>query len=224
MILNLKILFIDNHLIAVHKPAGLLVQGDSSGEPSLLDLTKEWLKNKFNKPGNVYLGLLHRIDRPVSGVVLFARTSKAASRISHQFREREVRKIYRAVAQGKLLPESGKLEHYLKKERSLKATVFPKPAPHAQRAELSYRTLQILDKACILEIELMTGRFHQIRAQLAFSGCPILGDLKYRSTVKLRDNRIALFARSLEFAHPVSGEPMCIVADPPRGWPFIDKK
>jgi len=110
-----QILFIDNHLIAVHKPVGLLVQGDSSGDPSLFEMTKEWLKFKFNKPGEVYLGLLHRLDRPVSGVVLFARTSKAASRLSLQFREHSICKIYKAVVHGKLWPESGKLEHYLRK-------------------------------------------------------------------------------------------------------------
>lgn len=220
MISESQILFIDNHLIAVHKPVGLLVQGDSSGDPSLFEMTKEWLKFKFNKPGEVYLGLLHRLDRPVSGVVLFARTSKAASRLSLQFREHSICKIYKAVVHGKLWPESGKLEHYLRKERSLKATVFPNPAPDAKRAELSYRTLEILNKASIVEIELQTGRFHQIRAQLSFSGCPILGDIKYRSTVTLPDNGIALFAHRLEFAHPVTGETIRIVAKAPQGWPF----
>jgi len=198
----------------------MLVQGDSSGEASLLELTKEWLKLEFNKPGNVFLGLLHRLDRPVSGVVLFARTSKSASRLSLQFRERSVRKIYRAVVQNRLNPENGTLENYLRKERSMKATVFPNPAPGSKRAELSYRTLEVQDSKSLIEIELKTGRFHQIRAQLSFAGCPIWGDRKYRSTISLPEEGIALFAYSLEFLHPISGESIEIFAEAPQNWPF----
>lgn len=216
-----EILYLDNHLVAVRKPAGILIQSDDSGEPSLLERVKEWLKKESGKPGNVYLGMVHRLDRPVSGVTLFARTSKAASRLSEQFRQHTTRKIYRAVVEGSLWPESASLVHYLRKEKTLKATVFPRETPQTQRAELSYTLVESLARASIVEIELVTGRFHQIRAQLSFAGYPILGDVKYGAHQSLPERQIALYAMKLIFAHPVTKEEITLESPPPKGWPFV---
>ncbi|QPJ65370.1 MAG: RNA pseudouridine synthase [Candidatus Nitrohelix vancouverensis] len=221
----LNILYIDNHLLAVEKPAGLLIQGDRSGEPSLLDLSRDWLRREFNKPGEVFLGLLHRLDRQVPGVVLFARTSKAASRLSQQFRDHTIKKFYCAVAEGIVEPEQATLVHYLRKERSLKATVFPNPAPEAKRSELDYRVIESLEgNASVLEIALKTGRFHQIRAQLSFSGHPLLGDSKYRAQWSLPKGGIALYASRLEFSHPIDKKEILVQAPEPKGWPFWDQR
>jgi len=216
-----KILYQDNHLIAVYKPPGLATQADAAGGPSLLDQTKQWIKTKHNKPGNVFLGLVHRLDKPVAGVVLFAKTSKAASRLSKQFRERTTRKIYRAVTSRTPNPASFKLVHYLRKEISLKATVFPRPTPGAKKAVLSYALIEKLSHASILEVTLETGRFHQIRAQLAFMGNPILGDTKYGAPSPLPDRQIALYAQKLIVQHPISGEEITFESPPPPGWPFV---
>lgn len=216
----LKIIFVDSHLIAVHKPAGWLTQSDGPDTPNLLEATRQWIKTKYRKPGNVYLGLVHRLDRPVSGVVLFARTSKAASRISQQFRERTVQKTYRVCVAG--VPENPKarLVHYLRKEKSLKATVFPRPAPDAKKAELDYRVVTAGSQASELEIILRTGRFHQIRAQLAFVGHPVLGDQKYGSAHALPEQRIALYARQIKLQHPTTREEIVLESPAPPGWPF----
>jgi len=216
----LKVLYQDNHLIAVYKPSGIPTQSDRKGGPSLLHETKEWIKAEFHKPGNVFLGLVHRLDQPVSGVVVFAKTSKAASRLSQQFRDRITQKIYRTVVMGTPKPASGNLAHYLRKENSLKATVFPRSAPDAKQAELSYTVIEALPQASILEVTLKTGRFHQIRAQLAFIGHPVLGDVKYGAPAPLPGQQIALYAHKLIFRHPVSGEEMRIESPPPPGWPF----
>lgn len=217
---DLNIIFLDNHLIAVNKPAGLPTQSDRSRAPSLLETTRAWLKKNFDKPGNVYLGLVHRLDRNVSGVVLFARTSRAASRLARQFRERSVKKVYRVLVDGRPKQANGELVHYLRKEKSLKATVFPRPAPDAKRAELSYSLIESNEKTSLLEINLKTGRFHQIRAQLSFSGHPILGDRKYgsQSESPLLEG-IALYASTLVVQHPISGESIAIKSPPPSGWP-----
>jgi len=219
----LKILYQDNHLIAVYKPPGLATQADAAGSPSLLDQTKQWIKTEHNKPGNVFLGLVHRLDKPVAGVVLFAKTSKAASRLSKQFRERTTRKIYRAATRGTPNQADGDLVHYLRKENTLKATVFPRPTAGAKKAVLSYALIEKLSNASILEVTLETGRFHQIRAQLAFMGNPILGDIKYGAPFPLPDRQIALYARKLIVQHPISGEEITIESPPPPGWPFADK-
>ncbi len=218
----LKILFQDNHLIAVYKPPGLATQADTQGGPSLLDQTKQWIKTEQGKPGNVFLGLVHRLDKPVAGVVLFAKTSKAASRLSKQFRERTTHKMYRAVTQGTPVQANGDLVHYLRKENSLKATVFPRPTPDTKKAVLSYTLTEKLLKASILEVTLETGRFHQIRAQLAFMGNPILGDIKYGAASPLPGRQIALYARKLVVRHPISGEEIAIESPPPPGWPFTE--
>jgi len=213
---SLHILHVDNHLIAVHKPAGVLTQSDVRGAPNLLDQTRDWIKREFNKPGNVYLGLVHRLDRPVAGVVVFARTSKAASRLSEQFRNNTVRKVYRACVEGVPEKTTGRLVHYLRKEKSMKATVFPRPTPDAKQAELTYTVLEERGETSILEIELHTGRFHQIRAQLAFIGHPIVGDTKYRAQTSLPENRIALYAHRLIIQHPTTGETLTLESHPPE--------
>jgi len=220
---TLKILYQDNHLIAVYKPPGLATQADIKGGPSLLDQTRQWIKTKQNKPGNVFLGLVHRLDKPVSGVVLFAKTSKAASRLSKQFRERTTQKIYRTIISGTPVQAHDSLVHYLRKERSLKSTVFPRPTPGAKKAMLSYTRIENLSNASILEVTLETGRYHQIRAQLAFMGNPILGDIKYGAVSPLPDRQIALYAQKLVVKHPVSGERIILESPPPPGWPFMTK-
>jgi len=213
-----RIIFIDNHLIAVTKPAGLLTQPDRNTDESLIDQTRQWLKEKYNKPNNIFLGLVHRLDRNVSGVVLFARTSKAASRLSKQFREGTPKKHYRAIVLGKLKEEHTTLVHYLRKEKSLRATVFPRETPTAKRSELSYEVINSLEKKSLLEVSLSTGRFHQIRAQMAFIGHPIIGDVKYGAPEPLPNQEIALYAHKLVFSHPVSNEEITLTAPEPKTW------
>lgn len=219
---RLEPIFCDNHLIAVCKPFGLLTQSDRPGRISLLDQTRTWIKSRFHKPGRVYLGLIHRLDRPVAGLVLFARTSKAASRLSSQFREKRVRKFYRAVVIGIPKNQKGELVHYLKKNpKTKKTTVFPRETSGAQRAELAYHMIKPVSRHSILEIELRTGRFHQIRAQLAFNKTPILGDVKYGAFADLPGRHIALFASQLTFQHPVTQHEMTLKSPEPPGWPFV---
>lgn len=207
---DLIVLYEDNHLIVVNKPAGILVQGDDSGEESLMDVVKSYIKEKYQKPGNVFLGLVHRLDRNVSGVVLFAKTSKGASRISEQFRNHTTKKIYHARVAGVPQNKKGTLKNYLRKnEQNLKAEVFDIPTPGADEAILDYELVSSNSKSSILKISLRTGRFHQIRAQLAHIGHPILGDIKYGSLEKYSDQHIDLCATALTFdlatadmAHP----------------------
>ena len=213
-----RIIFIDNHLIAVTKPAGLLTQPDRNTDESLIDQTRQWIKEKYNKPNNVFLGLVHRLDRNVSGVVLFARTSKAASRLSKQFREGTPKKHYRAIVLGKLKEEHTTLVHYLRKDKSLRATVFPRETPTAKRSELSYKVINSLENKSLLEVSLSTGRFHQIRAQMAFIGHPIIGDVKYGAPEPLPNQEIALYAHKLVFSHPVSNEEITLTAPEPKTW------
>jgi len=213
-----RIIFIDKHLIAVTKPAGLLTQPDRNTDESLIDQTRQWIKEKYNKPNNIFLGLVHRLDRNVSGVVLFARTSKAASRLSKQFREGTPKKHYRAIVLGKLKEEHTTLVHYLRKEKSLRATVFPRETPTAKRSELSYEVINSLENKSLLEVSLSTGRFHQIRAQMAFIGHPIIGDVKYGAPEPLLNQEIALYAHKLVFSHPVSNEEITLTAPEPKTW------
>ena len=206
---DLQVLYEDNHLLAVNKPAGILVQGDASGDMCLMDLAREYIRNKYRKPGNVFLGLLHRLDRPVSGVVLFARTSKAASRISEQLRSRTVQKIYWALVHGKVKPPSGSLMSYLMKGVK-KVSLVGEEGGAAQKALLTYRTLRNMKGKSLLEIRLRTGRKHQIRAQLAGLGYPIEGDVKYGAPHGLQDKSIRLMARSLTVKHPTRKERITI--------------
>ncbi|MGV7222557.1 MAG: RluA family pseudouridine synthase [Nitrospinales bacterium] len=211
----LNVLYIDNHLIVVAKPPGLSTQSESPEHPSLLEITRQWIKQKFNKPGKVYLGLVHRLDRPVAGAIVFARTSKAASRLSKQLREHAIKKTYAAIVEGAPQKSCDTLTHYLRKEKTLKATVFPRPTKDAKIAELTYSVKQLLPKKSILEIELITGRFHQIRAQLSFIGHPIVGDVKYGASTPLPENQIALYSANLTFRHPISNEEITIECPPP---------
>jgi 23S rRNA pseudouridine1911/1915/1917 synthase len=211
---DLQVLYEDNHLLAVNKPAGILVQGDASGDTSLMDLTREYIRNKYRKPGNVFVGLLHRLDRPVSGVVLFARTSKAASRISEQLRSRTVQKMYWALVHGRVKPPSGSLISYLLKGVT-KVSLVGEEEASAQKALLSYRTLRNMKGKSLLEIQLHTGRKHQIRAQLAGLGYPIEGDVKYGAPYGLQDKSIRLMARSLTVKHPTRDKTITIEAPPP---------
>ena len=213
-----SVLYLDNHLIAVCKPAGILTQADDSGDESLMDKVKVWIKTEFNKPGNVFLGLIHRLDRNVSGVVLFARTSKGASRLSEQFRNKTTEKFYRAIVEGKPQSEQASLSHHLRKEKTLKSTVFQRPGKDTKHAELEYKMLKNYEGTSLLEIKLHTGRFHQIRAQLAFIGHPVLGDNKYGAVTPLPERQIALYAHRLIFKHPISKEKICVESPPPPFW------
>lgn len=211
---RLQVLYEDNHLIAVLKPAGILVQGDRSGDPSLMDMTKEYIRRKYGKPGRVFLGLVHRLDRPVAGVVLFARTSKGAARLSEQWRSRSVEKIYWALVHGVMDPREGTLTSYL--VRGLKGTTSAQMTdPGAREAVLTYRTRHVAGAFSLLEVILHTGRKHQIRAQLASKGCPIVGDVRYGAPPLRGDKGIRLFARSLTVRHPTTGKALSLEAPPP---------
>ena len=216
---KLDILYLDNHLIAVCKPAGMLTQSDEFGKASLMDMVKGWIKTEYKKPGKVFLGLVHRLDRNVSGVVMFARTSKGASRISEQFRQKTTKKIYRALVEGTPEPQQASLRHYLRKEKSLKATVFPRVTINAKEALLDYEVIETFADTSLIEIRLHTGRFHQIRAQLSVIGHPIVGDKKYGASSALPVERIALHAQSMTLKHPTSKEEIVIDCPLPEDWP-----
>jgi len=213
------LIYCDNHLLVVNKSAGLLVQGDKSGDPSLLDYARGYLKERYNKPGNVYVGLVHRLDRPVSGVIALARTSKSASRLSGQFRDRTVRKIYHALVEGEL-PEEG---HWLDKIVREGVTSRITESTEALRAELSFRRLNYIDGISRVEIDLATGRHHQIRVQFSSRGYPILGDFRYGSKVKFGEKTLALHARSLTIIHPTKKEEMTFLAEYPESWENFTK-
>lgn len=215
---ELEVLFEDNHLLVVNKPAMLPTMGVAEGAPSLLKLAKEYIARKYQKPGNVYLGIVSRLDTPVTGVTILARTSKAAARLSEEFRERRVQKIYWAVVEGKPHPPDDTLVHHLRKdERHRKAHVTHADAPGAQSAILKFRTLCSTGGLSLLEIELETGRKHQIRVQLAKHGFPIIGDRKYGSARGF-GRGIALHARQLIVAHPVGKGSMEFTAPLPKSW------
>lgn len=210
----LNILFEDNHLLVVRKPAGLLSQGDQTGDPNLLDLGKTYLKDKYNKPGNVFLGLVQRLDRPVSGVMVFARTSKAAARLSEQIRNRTIQKHYWALAEGQL-PPSGKLDHHIAKRQKKSRIVEP---PQGQHATLSYQCLGFQNNISWLTIQLNTGRHHQIRVQFAHIGHALIGDYKYGSRKPYPNRSFALHAQSLTFTHPTTQKTLTFTADPDPHW------
>jgi len=212
-----EILFEDNHLLIVNKKAGDLAQGDDTGDIPLIDSLKDFLKIRDKKPGNVFLGLVHRLDRPTSGILVFAKTSKALARMNELFKTREVQKTYWAIVEGKPEKQSERLEHYLRKNpKNNKVSVFIKPTPEAKIAILEYKTLGNLDNYSLLEVDLFTGRSHQIRSQLSFIGHPIKDDLKYGSRRSNPDGGISLHARKISFVHPVSKEPLMIIAPPPN--------
>ncbi|PRY16455.1 ribosomal large subunit pseudouridine synthase D [Pontibacter ummariensis] len=212
----LDVLFEDNHILAVNKPAGLLVHGDETGDTTLADLAKAYLKQKYNKPGNVFIGVVHRLDRPVSGVVLLAKTSKALRRLNELFRSKKTKKTYWAVVQNQPQQEQGTLVHWLVKDSAKNQTkAFAKENKSGQRSELHYRLLNKHAGKYLLEVNPITGRSHQIRVQLASMRCPILGDLKYGAAQPLPDKSIALHARQLQFEHPTLKTPVTVSALPP---------
>ena len=216
---GVKVLYEDNHLIVAIKPAGVLSQSDGSNAPDMLTILKAYIKDKYQKPGEVYLGLVHRLDRPVSGVMVFARTSKAASRLSEQIRSRRVEKIYRCVVNG-VLEGEGRLENFISKdEASNTVTVSDVEKPGFKASYLDYRALASKDGMTLAEVKLGTGRSHQIRAQMAHAGHPLIGDLKYGK----KDNRtkdIALEAYKLSFEHPVKREFITFEAPVPDTFPW----
>ncbi len=213
---DLSVIYEDNHILVVNKTAGLLVQGDQTGDKSLVDIAKLYIKNKYQKPGDVFLGLVHRLDRPTSGVIVLARTSKALKRLNKQFKDRVPKKIYRAVVSG-TPKSSAKLEHYLKKNSSQnKSFHYNEITPNTKHAILHYRHVKSLKSYHVLEVELETGRHHQIRAQLAAVGLHIKGDLKYGSKRTNPNGSIHLHARSLLFVHPTKKEEMKFVASYPN--------
>ncbi|HRE73262.1 MAG TPA: RluA family pseudouridine synthase [Flavobacteriales bacterium] len=224
--MELQVIFEDNHLIAVNKQSGDIVQGDKTGDVPLSEVIKEYLKAKYNKPGNVFCGVIHRIDRPVTGVVLFAKTSKALSRMSEQFRDKQVKKTYWAIVKNKPASEKGNLVHYLlKDERTNKSKAFSKEVKDAKFSELNFKLIASGERYHLLEVDPLTGRHHQIRAQLSAMGCPIKGDLKYGSERSNPDGSISLHARRIEFVHPVTGEQQIIEATVPddRLWKDLEK-
>jgi len=213
----MQILYEDNHLIAVNKPFGMLSQGDASGDESVFDWVMEYIRVTYNKPGNVYVGLLHRLDRPAGGVILLAKTSKAASRMSKQFQERKPRKIYHVLTEGIPRQKEATLQHYLKQiEGKNIMRAYSKPVSGAKSATLAYRILAQKGKRALVEVELKTGRKHQIRVQMASIGAPVSGDLKYAKISSLPDRSIALLARELSFVHPTLKEPLTIEAPYPE--------
>jgi len=211
---TLNIIYEDNHLLGIHKPAGLLVQGDHTGDVTALALARAYLKEAYDKPGNVYLGLVHRIDRPVSGVVVFARTSKAASRLSKSFHDRQVTKTYLAIVSGVPSESEGQLIDHLERLEG-RARLVIAGTNNAREVRLRYRVVGEIRNRSLLEVSPETGRYHQIRVQLSGAGFPIIGDLKYGASEPLPDKSIALHAVSLTFPHPVGGEPVRIDAPPP---------
>lgn len=212
-----EILFEDNHLLIINKKAGELAQGDETGDVPLIDSLKEFIKVRDHKPGNVFLGLIHRLDRPTTGILIFAKTSKALTRMNEIFKTREVQKAYWAIVEGKPEIDAQRLEHYLRKnQKNNKVSVFTKPTPEAKLAILEYRTLGKLDNYSLLEVDLFTGRSHQIRAQLSFNGNSIKGDLKYGSRRSNPDGSISLHARKISFQHPVTKEQISVIAPPPK--------
>lgn len=227
---QLPVLFEDNHCLAVLKPAGVLTMGDQTGDVSIVDLAREYLRRKYDKPGNVFVGVVHRLDRPVSGVLLLARTSKAAARLSEQFRKHAVRKVYHCVVEGRPAQREGELVDWLAKDETgnVSRVVARGEESRRQKAEggrqnsakesrLKYRLLKSVGGLSLLEVELLTGRSHQIRVQLASRGMPICGDAKYGAKMKL-DGWLALHAASLTFEHPTRREPITVAAPHPPEW------
>jgi 23S rRNA pseudouridine1911/1915/1917 synthase len=212
----MRVLYEDNHLIIVNKAPSEIVQGDKTGDKPLSEVIKEYLKEKYHKPGNVFCGVTHRLDRPTSGVVVFAKTSKALSRLNEIFRNGEVDKTYWAVVKNKPEKEEDRLTHYLiKNEKNNKSTAFDSEKPHTKKAVLHYKLISTSEKYYLLEIDLETGRHHQIRCQLAKIGSPIKGDLKYGAERSNPDGSISLHARTISFIHPVSKERIEVTAPVP---------
>lgn len=213
----IDILFEDNHLIIINKKTSDIVQGDKTGDTPLSEKVKKYIKEKYNKPGEVFLGVPHRLDRPTSGIVIFARTSKALTRINNMFKNSEIKKIYWAVVEQKPKENKGYLVHYLvRNEKQNKSYAHEKEVSNSKIAKLNYELIASSDKYFLIEIELLTGRHHQIRSQLSKIGCTIKGDLKYGASRSNKDGSIHLHSRKIEFIHPVTKEKIQITANPPQ--------
>ena len=213
---NLQVLYEDNHIIVINKRPGDIVQGDKTRDIPLSEIVKGYIKKKYNKPGNVYLGVVHRLDRPTSGIVVFARTSKALSRLNKLFSENQVKKTYWAVVKDSPDKSQDSLIHWLRKNpKNNKSTAFSKEVPNSKKAILHYEVIRELERYFLISVSLETGRHHQIRCQLSAIGCPIKGDLKYGFDRSNRDASIHLHSRKIEFTHPVSKETISLLAIPP---------
>ena len=212
----MKVVYEDNHIIIVNKCSGEIVQGDKTGDKPLSETVKEYIKQKYNKPGNVFLGVVHRLDRPVSGLVVFAKTSKALSRLNDMFRTGDVHKTYWAIVKRRDIATEGTLTDWLtRNERQNKSYAHEREVPGAKKAVLKYKVRAVADNYMLIEVTLLTGRHHQIRCQLSHMGCPIKGDLKYGAPRSNPDGSISLLSRRVEFVHPVSKENIVAYADVP---------
>ena len=210
------VIYEDNHIIAVNKTCSEIVQGDKTGDIPLSETVKQYLKEKYNKPGNVFCGVTHRLDRPVSGIVLFAKTSKALARLNEMLRNHEIKKTYWAITKNRPPQPEMLLEHYLiRNEKQNKSYAYNVPKGDAKKATLGLKEIAYSTNYTLLEIDLQTGRHHQIRCQLAQIGCPIKGDLKYGFARSNKDGGISLHARKIEFTHPISKQNICLVAPVP---------
>ncbi|MDE6238233.1 MAG: RNA pseudouridine synthase [Muribaculaceae bacterium] len=207
----MEVVYEDNHIIIVNKKAGEIVQGDKTGDTPLSEIVKKYIKEKYNKPGNVFCGVVHRIDRPVEGLVIFARTSKALERLNKMLREGEIHKTYHALVEGNVKEDDGELENFLVSDGRINKTfVTSSSNPDAKLSKLRYKVLKRGDRYTLLEVNLLTGRKHQIRCQLSNLGHPIKGDLKYGARRSNRNGGISLQAHKIEFVHPVSKENICV--------------
>jgi 23S rRNA pseudouridine1911/1915/1917 synthase len=212
-----RVIYEDNHLVIVNKAAGTIVHGDKTGDKTLEDYVKEYIKEKYEKPGAVYLGTVHRLDRPVSGLIIFARTSKALERMNELFRKRHIQKTYWAITRNKPRIKKGKLTHWLVKDQNKNiVTAYDEEVPNSKKAELEYRYIGTINKHHLIEVEPITGRSHQIRVQLAAMGCPIRGDLKYGYPKPNPDASINLHSRRAYFVHPIKKEPLLCKAPLPE--------
>ena len=212
----MEVVYEDNHVIIVNKQSGEIVQGDKTGDHPLSDIVKDYIKEKYQKPGEVFLGVVHRLDRPVSGLVVFARTSKALTRLNKMFAEGQVHKTYWALVQGCPEKEEDMLTHWLtRNEQQNKSYAYQREVPRSKKAQLEYRVLSRGDNYSLVEVQLMTGRHHQIRCQLSAIGCPIKGDLKYGAKRSNADGSISLQSHRVEFVHPVSKQLICVEAPLP---------
>lgn len=212
----MTVVYEDNHIIVVNKDSGEIMQGDKTGDTPLSDIVKEYIRQKYNKPGNVFLGVVHRLDRPVSGLVVFAKTSKALTRLNEMFRTNSVHKTYWAITRNTPPQPSGRLEQWIvRNEKQNKSYVYNREVPNSKKAVLEYSTIGTSDNYTLIEVRLMTGRHHQIRCQLAAMGCPIKGDLKYGARRSNPDGSISLMSRHVEFIHPVSKETVSLSAPLP---------
>lgn len=223
----MEVLYEDNHIIIVNKAPGELVQGDKTGDVTLIDTVSQWLKDKYDKPGNVFLGVVHRLDRPVGGLVVFAKTSKALTRMNEMFRTGQVHKTYWAISRNRPKVEQALLEQYITSvERNNKSYIHEHPVDGAKLAKLKYRLIAESDRYNLIEVNLLTGRKHQIRAQLSSIGCPIKGDLKYGDKRSNPDGSISLLAHEIQFIHPVSHKEIHVVAPVPDDtlWLALDQK